>query len=426
MLCFATLSSTNAQNYNLQKQVKEINKKIEQIHNDAKIDLKLKLNNITERLKNKEISRSKANKLKANLKVETKKQIKEQVIIQLKKKRDLYANHKYPSKEIFKAIEKIILEEKLALRDKIKKIEEKLVTNKINKTEAHSLKKEAAVKHASNIESKITLEEIKLQKIVQDFTNKQIATISIDSVDVEIIHGNWSDKKRDKTRKSTTENFERRKASIVKGNERRYDEQGLIAFGLYNVIENSKTSSDYKTWKSKFYEYGYTYKWRLSKNPSPFYFKYGASVVFSNLKATDNLYHVKSGNETSLIIHPNDLKISRLKNVQLILPVHFEVDLSKPDLINGVASARKERSFRFGIGGYGGIRLHTKQILHYKDGDANIKEKTTDNFNLNNFTYGLSGYFGYRSIALYAKYDLNSLFKNSNTEGVSLGLRWEI
>lgn len=339
---------------------------------------------------------------------------------------EIIKNYNYPSKEIFKAIEKIILEEKLALRNDIKKIEEKLVTNKINKTEADSLKKEVAIKHALSIESKIALEEIKLQKIVQDYTDKQIATISIDSVNVEIKHGNWPNKKYDRTQKMTVEGLDRYKNYRKESNKKRYDEQGLIAFGLYNVIENSEISSDYKTWKSKFYEYGYTYKWRLSKNPSPFYFKYGASVVFSNLKATENLYHVKSGNETNLVMHPNNLKVSRLKNVQLILPVHFEVDLSNPDLIDGVASARKEQSFRFGLGGYGGLRLHTRQILHYKNGDAYIKEKTTDNFNLNNFTYGISGYFGYRSIALYAKYDLNSLFKNSNAQGVSLGLRLEI
>jgi len=81
---------------------------------------------------------------------------------------------------------------------------------------------------------------------------------------------------------------------------------------------------------------------------------------------------------------------------------------------------------RLGFGGYGGFRILSRQILKYEENGVSVKEKSTDHFNLNNFTYGLSGYLGYRSTSLYIKYDINTLFKNGNGRGISLGLRLEI
>ena len=47
-------------------------------------------------------------------------------------------------------------------------------------------------------------------------------------------------------------------------------------------------------------------------------------------------------------------------------------------------------------------------------------------FNTNNFVYGLSGYIGVGDFSVYAKYNLNTLFKNQDVDqrNVSLGLRW--
>lgn len=339
---------------------------------------------------------------------------------------EIIENYDYPSKKIFKAIEKIVVEEKMALKKEVEIIQNKLKSGEISTTEAENLKKSAATVSAENMEKRIALEELKLKKIIQDYTDNQIVTTSVDSVEVEMTYGNGSDKKYNRKQRMTIEYLDRYKKIIEDNNKKRYEEQGVIAFGLNNMIVDGKFSSDFKTWDSKFYEYGYTFKWRLSKNPSSFYFKYGFSLLFNNLKTTDNQYFVKNGDETDLLVNSNDLKVARLKNVQLIFPVHFEIDLSKPDLIDGIERSRKERSFRFGLGGYGGLRLHSRQIIKYKEDGVYVKEKSTDDFNLNNFTYGISGYFGYRSMSLYAKYDINTLFKNKEGRGISLGLRLEI
>ena len=42
--------------------------------------------------------------------------------------------------------------------------------------------------------------------------------------------------------------------------------------------------------------------------------------------------------------------------------------------------------------------------------------------------YGLSGYIGWGDLAIYAKYDLNPLFKDQafDQNNISLGLRWDL
>ena len=56
-----------------------------------------------------------------------------------------------------------------------------------------------------------------------------------------------------------------------------------------------------------------------------------------------------------------------------------------------------------------------------------MRERTKADFNVNDFTYGLSAYVGHKSTSLYVKYDLNPMFKNNNIDqnNVSLGLRFD-
>ena len=105
--------------------------------------------------------------------------------------------------------------------------------------------------------------------------------------------------------------------------------------------------------------------------------------------------------------------------------LQFLID-SLPDGYKMVFKSHK--SFRFGIGGYAGIRLKTKQILYYEDeyGDC-VKQKTKKDFNASNFIYGLSAYMGYKATSLYVKYDLNPLFQDNAVKqnNVSLGVRFD-
>ena len=70
----------------------------------------------------------------------------------------------------------------------------------------------------------------------------------------------------------------------------------------------------------------------------------------------------------------------------------------------------------------------TIQKLKYEENGNNQKDKLKRNYNTNNLIYGLSGYVAWGEIALYAKYDLNTIFKDNPTEqhNVSLGVRFDV
>ncbi|MDA9316333.1 hypothetical protein N9Q58_00265 [Polaribacter sp.] len=45
---------------------------------------------------------------------------------------------------------------------------------------------------------------------------------------------------------------------------------------------------------------------------------------------------------------------------------------------------------------------------------------------MNVVNYGINVYTGYRSTNLYAKYDMNPLFKNTKTRNLSIGVRLDL
>jgi hypothetical protein len=122
-----------------------------------------------------------------------------------------------------------------------------------------------------------------------------------------------------------------------------------------------------------------------------------------------------------------NLKDSRFRNVYLTVPMHLEFDFTKSKDKDGKKIFRSHESVRFGIGGYAGVRVKSKQKLCYElDGnDVSIKEKGS--FNANDFIYGVSTYIGYKETSLYLKYDLNPLFKDNaiKQNNISLGVRFD-
>ena len=84
--------------------------------------------------------------------------------------------------------------------------------------------------------------------------------------------------------------------------------------------------------------------------------------------------------------------------------------------------------FKLGLGGYAGLNLLTIQKLKYEEDGNNRKDKYKQNYNTNNFIYGLSGYVGVGDFAVYLKYDLNTIFKDNRVDehNVSLGVRFDL
>ena len=344
------------------------------------------------------------------------------------------------AKEIANNIEMITTEEKNALKKEVEAIDLQVKEGKISAEKGQELKLKIAEERAKNIETKVAIEEAKLAQLVQDKVDGKI-TVSEEKLKkggtTIILGSNRNDSiGKNKTEINlTTMKVYRGEHNKFERKSKRTTSQFVFAFGLNNAIPEVKdiVNSDFRVWGSHFYEWGLTYNTRLFKNHNLVHAKYGFSVMYNNLRPTDNRYFVKNGNQTYLVTSNFDLEESRLRNVYFTAPFHLEFDFTpKKYSKDGTKSYfRTHESIRLGIGGYAGVRIKSKQLLRYEvDGDSE-KTKQKGDFNVSNFNYGLSTYIGYRATSLYFKYDMNPMFKkNSNSNNVplnnvSLGIRFD-
>ena len=101
------------------------------------------------------------------------------------------------------------------------------------------------------------------------------------------------------------------------------------------------------------------------------------NVIFDDDLAADNRSFVVNGDQTNLVTNPINLKESRFRNVYLTAPLHLEFDFTPKKLSKDGTKTyfRTHESVRLGIGGYGGVRIKSKQILKYEADDIKVKEK---------------------------------------------------
>lgn len=336
---------------------------------------------------------------------------------------------------ISKRIEQITKTQKDSLKVKVISINKRLEKGEITRTTAKTLKKEDASYHARRIEMLVGEQERLLQLLVQDKTNGKIASSEITTTDDDdniFTIGNKTFRLNIDKEGQFERNEKRTERWQDKGeNQRRTTTQFVFAMGINNVLEDGRFESindcEYKFWQSHFYEIGWTWKTRFTKEPSQFYFKYGVSFLWNNLRLEDNRVHVKNGDITEIQTFTNQLEESRLRHVQMNFPVHFEWDLSKNKTYDdGRIKDKTNKSVRFGIGGFIGFKLGTRQYLEYNDANnIDVEEVQYNNFNMNTVNYGVSTYVGYRSTSFYVKYDLNPLFKDTETRNISMGIRFD-
>lgn len=323
------------------------------------------------------------------------------------------------AKEIGNQIEIITTEEKKALRVEIEAIDTQILEGKITKEKADELKLKIAEERALNIETKVAAEEEKLNQLIQDKVDGKVK-YETDTTSFRIGKRFVIKIENDTVDRKPREYKERRTTS-----------QFVFALGLNNLITKGESieKSDFRVAGSHFYEWGLTYNSRIFKNHNLLHAKYGFSVMYNNLRPTDNRLFVKNGNQTELQTATVDLTESRLRNVQLVMPVHLEFDFTPKKLSKDGSKTyfRTHESLRIGLGGYGGFNIKSKQITKYKlDGDK-VKNKQKGDFNTSDFVYGLSAYIGYKETSLYLKYDMNPLFKDNaiGQNNISLGLRFD-
>ena len=322
------------------------------------------------------------------------------------------------AKEIALKIEKITTEEKQALKELVEAVNLKLEKGTINKQQADEQKMKLATTSANNIESRLSLEEAKLTQLVKDKVEGKLAKSDTVSKhrrkSISIFYGDDPNKK-DSIHKEKSE--------------RRTTSQFVFAAGFNNLVTNEQVAkSDFRYMGSHFYEWGMTYNTRILKASNLLHFKYGFSVMYNNLRPTERRIFVENNSQTTLQTSGIQLNDSRFKNVNLVVPIHFEFDFSKNQTKDDKPFFKSHDSFRIGLGGFAGVNLKSKQYIEFNDlSDNYVRQISKGNYNTNDFVYGLSTYIGYKATSLYLKYDLNPLFSDNpiKQNNVSLGLRFD-
>ena len=335
------------------------------------------------------------------------------------------------AKAIGNEIKSITSSEKNALKKEIEQIDKDLENRVITKEQADDLKLKKAAVHAANIDAKVSLQEEKLNKLVQDKVDGKVEDAKYRrSGGRKIIFGTNSEELGPNQMEFNVSSLKvyNGQADKDERQSKRTTSQFVFAAGLNNVVTNeSVIKSDFKYLGSHFYEWGLTYNTRILNKSNLLHAKYGLSVMYNNLRVTDNRYFSADGNQTNLEINPIRHDDSRFKNVNLVFPMHLEFDFTKSTVRDVKTYFKTHDSFRLGLGGYVGTNLKSKQQINYDIDGYKSREITKGDFNASNFIYGLSTYIGYRSTSLYLKYDLNPLFKENlvKQNNVSLGLRFD-
>lgn len=321
---------------------------------------------------------------------------------------------------IAEKIEKITQEEKQALKVEVETINNLYANSTINKEQADAQKISAAEKRAKNIEDRTAAAQQELNQLVQDKVDGNIKDNTVVKSGTTTI--NWSYKSKNSKENSTD-------TTKVEYKQLRTVTQFVFAAGFNNLVtDNAVAHSDYRYFGSHFYELGFTWNTRILENHNLLHAKYGVSVMYNNLRPTDNRIFVENQNQTILETSAIDLKDSRFRNVSVVVPLHLEFDFSSNKNFESDKGFKTHQGFRVGLGGFAGFNVKSKQILVYEMDGNNNRDRERGDFNVNDFVYGVSAYVGYKSVSLYAKYDLNPLFENNQIDqnNVSLGLRFDL
>jgi len=328
-------------------------------------------------------------------------------------------------------------EEKEALKKEVIRIDGRFAAGEIDEAEALLLKEQAAQRRALNIKNRqaiidneiALLERNKNEAIVlQDSIPRKEERVTVyeypdqeeedDEFDCEFFEfgceswgwdWDWEDNYR----------YDRRTYSDL-----------VMSFGFSNAdVEGlSLEGSPYEKAGSRFFEIGWSWRTRVFQNSNWLRFHYGFAFQFNGLKPKDNQYFVNEDGETTLQEFEYDLRKSKFRMDNLVVPVYFEFGPSRKRVSkHGVRYSLKDQ-FRLGLGAYGGLNIGARQKLKYTRDGNKVKDKLKGGYNTSDLIYGLNGYIGIGGVLLYAKYDLNPIFQDADVEQrfVAFGLQVQI
>ncbi|WP_181306297.1 outer membrane beta-barrel protein [Rufibacter sp. XAAS-G3-1] len=160
------------------------------------------------------------------------------------------------------------------------------------------------------------------------------------------------------------------------------------------------------------------WQYRLGGENSPARLITGFTVDFHNYMFDDNIT-IRNTGERAEFLSPSSINFekSKLATTSINVPLELGFDFK---------NRKGKTNFKIGGGGFVGYMLSSHSKEKYSQDGENFKNKSKDDFFLNDFQYGLSGFVGIRSLEFFVKYNLNELFeenKGPQANAIAAGLR---
>ena len=202
----------------------------------------------------------------------------------------------------------------------------------------------------------------------------------------------------------------------------------IVDLGL-NALVNQKAQNttpgdqlnavDLRTEGSRYVNIGLNWDPRLGGKRSPLSLTIGPEFAFNSYMLSGNNKLVNSNGRTNVVRETNGRQYqkSKLGTSSVNLPVMLRLQLH---------DAHYRPTFLVGAGGFVGYRIKSWTKLKYTSEGTTYKDKEDGSYNMENLQYGLQGTIGYRDLELFAKYNMNNLFKagaGPDTQVLSFGLR---
>lgn len=321
-----------------------------------------------------------------------------------------YEKHNYKIDELRKARQEVEQLEKELLKEQIQVLQMRLKDEEISIYEFESEKKLLAERHAQNIRSRTLIIDESIDYLKRNEGEEVTHSINV-------LLGSKKEKEDAGGTADTIVRYAKRQSSGL-----------FLAVGISNTIGDNHSLNDtpYKMAGSRFFEFGYNWRTAFKRNSS-LHLRYGIGMQIDGYKPDDNQYFVMQDKELHLEEHSMNLKKSKLRMTNLVVPLHLEFRKPKLRVRNdGGKVYSYYDTWNFGIGGYAGLNIKTTQILEYKADRSSVRSTENMSSGMNQAIYGLSAYVGRGDFSLYARYALNDMFKNSvsNEKTLAIGLRY--
>ena len=193
----------------------------------------------------------------------------------------------------------------------------------------------------------------------------------------------------------------------------------LVNRAAYALPGGQPGTLDLRPFGSRYVSLGLLHHQRLGGPQSPLALLLGPEFSFNNYMLEGNYKWVNQNNYTSVVPETSgrSYQKTKLATSAITLPVMLQLNLR---------DQHHRRTLTLGAGGFVAYRLASWTKLKYYEDNKTTKDKDYGSYNLNNWQYGLEGTIGLGHLTLFAKYNLNNLFRDGQgpqAQTLAFGIR---